>query len=114
SGAHPRFVLEYPGSRSTGAWRRGEMVTAGVGAADFGARFSKRQRRRALIASTVGTSIEWYDFLLYGNATALYLAPLFFPQKNPVLSVLAAYGTFLIGFLVRPLGAAFFGNLGDR
>ncbi|HXM59096.1 MAG TPA: MFS transporter [Candidatus Dormibacteraeota bacterium] len=90
------------------------MVTAGPSAADFGAQFSRRQRRRALIASTIGTSIEWYDFLLYGNATALYLAPLFFPQKNAVLSVLAAYGTFLIGFLVRPIGAAFFGNLGDR
>jgi len=90
------------------------MVNAVPRAVDFGDQFSRRQRRRALIASTVGTSIEWYDFLLYGNATALYLAPLFFPQKNPVLSVLAAYGTFLIGFLVRPVGAAFFGNLGDR
>jgi len=90
------------------------MVNAVPRAADFGEQFSRRQRRRALIASTVGTSIEWYDFLIYGNATALYLAPLFFPQKNPVLSVLAAYGTFLIGFLVRPVGAAFFGNLGDR
>jgi MFS family permease len=90
------------------------MVNAVSRAADFGEQFARRQRRRALIASTVGTSIEWYDFLIYGNATALYLAPLFFPQKNPVLSVLAAYGTFLIGFLVRPVGAAFFGNLGDR
>jgi MFS family permease len=90
------------------------MATAVRRTADFGEQFSRRQRRRALIASTVGTSIEWYDFLLYGNATALYLAPLFFPGKNPVLSVLAAYGTFLIGFLVRPIGAAFFGNLGDR
>jgi MFS family permease len=81
---------------------------------EFGEQFARRQARRALVASTIGTSIEWYDFLLYGNATALYLAPLFFPQKNPVLSVLAAYGTFLIGFLVRPIGAAFFGNLGDR
>jgi MFS family permease len=90
------------------------MVEAGHRTAEFGEQFSRRQLRRALVASTIGTSIEWYDFLLYGNATALYLAPLFFPQKNPVLSVLAAYGTFLIGFLVRPIGAAFFGNLGDR
>jgi MFS family permease len=88
------------------------LVTLGGG---FGGdTLTRRQLRRALLASTIGTSIEWYDFLLYGNATALYLAPLFFPRKDAILSTLAAYGTFLIGFLVRPVGAAFFGHLGDR
>jgi MFS family permease len=75
---------------------------------------TRRQLGRALVASTVGTSIEWYDFLLYGNATALYLSPLFFPAKNAFLSTLAGYLTFLVGFAVRPIAAAVFGHLGDR
>jgi MFS family permease len=90
------------------------MAISGVAALPDGDSLTRRQLRRALLASTIGTTIEWYDFLLYGNATALYLAPLFFPRKDAFLSTLAAYTTFLVGFLVRPLGAAFFGHLGDR
>jgi MFS family permease len=75
---------------------------------------TRRQLVRAVVASTIGTSIEWYDFLLYGNATAFYLAPLFFPGRNAFLSSLFAFATFLVGFVVRPVGAAIFGHLGDR
>jgi MFS family permease len=72
------------------------------------------QLRRALIASTVGTTIEWYDFLLYGTVTGLVFGKLFFPGSDPVMGVLQAFGVFFIGFVGRPIGAAIFGHYGDR
>jgi MFS family permease len=74
----------------------------------------RRQLRRALLASTVGTTIEWYDFLLYGQVTALVFGPLFFPESTPLIGVLQAFGVFFIGFVGRPIGAAIFGHWGDR
>jgi MFS family permease len=74
----------------------------------------RRQLRRALIASTVGTTIEWYDFLLYGTASALVFGPIFFPKQDPLAGVLASFGIFFIGFVGRPIGAAIFGHYGDR
>src|ERR1700736_2622949 len=70
--------------------------------------------RRAMIASTVGTTIEWYDFLLYGQVTALVFGKLFFPKSDPVVGVLEAFAVFFIGFLGRPIGALIFGHWGDR
>ena len=70
--------------------------------------------RRAMIASTVGTTIEWYDFLLYGQVTALVFGKLFFPGSSPLIGVLQAFGVFFIGFVGRPIGAAIFGHWGDR
>jgi MFS family permease len=72
------------------------------------------QLRRALIASTVGTTIEWYDFLLYGTVTGLVFGKLFFPKSDPIVGVLEAFGVFFIGFIGRPIGAAIFGHYGDR
>src|SRR6516164_8997067 len=74
----------------------------------------RRQLNRALVASTVGTTIEWYDFLLYGQVSALVFGPLFFPQSTPLVGVLQAFGIFFIGFVGRPIGAAIFGHWGDR
>src|SRR6201987_1153335 len=74
----------------------------------------RRQLRRALIASTVGTTIEWYDFLLYGQVTGLVFGKLFFPQSAPMVGVLEAFAVFFIGFVGRPIGAAIFGHWGDR
>jgi|GraSoiStandDraft_24_1057298.scaffolds.fasta_scaffold16070_2 MFS family permease len=74
----------------------------------------RRQLRRALVASTVGTTIEWYDFLLYGTVSALVFGPLFFPQSDPLMGVLQSFGIFFIGFVGRPIGAAIFGHWGDR
>src|ERR1700687_5837629 len=74
----------------------------------------RRQLRRALIASTVGTTIEWYDFLLYGTVSALLFVPIFFPQSDPLMGVLQSFGIFFIGFVGRPIGAAIFGHWGDR
>lgn len=76
-----------------------------------------RERRallEAVIASTVGTTIEWYDFFLYGTAAALVFPRLFFPDYDPFVSQILSFGTFSVGFLARPLGGVFFGYLGDR
>ncbi|MEV6837293.1 MFS transporter [Streptomyces sp. NPDC051133] len=69
---------------------------------------------RLAVASLAGTAIEFYDFFVYGTAAALVLGPLFFPTFSPVAGVLAAFGTFGVGFVARPMGSALFGHLGDR
>ncbi|MCW2609560.1 MAG: hypothetical protein QOC93_1525 [Actinomycetota bacterium] len=75
---------------------------------------ARRHRRRAVVAATVGTAIEWYDFFLYGTAAALVFPALFFPGSSPFAGVLAAFGTQFVGFAARPIGAAIFGHFGDR
>jgi metabolite-proton symporter len=72
------------------------------------------QLRKAVIASTIGTTIEWYDFFLYGTAAGLIFGKLFFPNSDPLTATLAAFGTYFIGFVGRPIGAAIFGHYGDR
>jgi metabolite-proton symporter len=74
----------------------------------------RSQRRRAVVASTVGTSIEWYDFFLYGTAAALVFPHVFFPGETPYAGVIASFGTQFVGFAARPIGAAIFGHYGDR
>jgi MFS family permease len=66
------------------------------------------------MASTVGTSIEWYDFFLYGTAAALVFPKLFFPGDSELVGVLASFATQFVGFAARPIGAAIFGHFGDR
>ncbi|HKF79131.1 MAG TPA: MFS transporter [Candidatus Dormibacteraeota bacterium] len=75
---------------------------------------ARPQLLRAVVASTVGTSIEWYDFFLYGSAAALVFPKLFFPAHNQAAAVLASFATQAVGFAARPVGAAIFGHLGDR
>jgi MFS family permease len=70
-------------------------------------------KRRAVVASTVGTTIEWYDFFLYNTAAALVFGPLFF-NNNEAGGVLLAFSTQFVGFAARPIGAAVFGHYGDR
>ena len=74
----------------------------------------RSQRRRAVMASTVGTTIEWYDFFLYGTAAALIFPTVFFPGQDPFAGIIAAFGTQFVGFAARPIGAAIFGHYGDR
>ncbi|MEV5324548.1 MFS transporter [Nonomuraea fastidiosa] len=74
----------------------------------------RRQLVRAVIASAVGTSIEWYDFFLYGFAASTLFAELFFPTSDPTTGLLLALGTYFGGFAARPIGAAIFGHYGDR
>lgn len=71
-------------------------------------------RRRALAAGIAGTSVEWFDFFLYGTAAALVFDRVFFPALSPGLGTLAAFGSFASGFLARPLGGAVFAHFGDR
>src|ERR1700758_639291 len=72
------------------------------------------QLRRAVIASTIGTAIEWYNFFIYGTAAGLIFGKLYFPNEDPLTGTLAAFGTYFIGFVGRPIGAAIFGHYGDR
>jgi len=72
------------------------------------------QLRKAVIASTVGTAIEWYDFFLYGTAAGLVFGKLYFPNADVLSATLLAFGTYFIGFVGRPIGAAIFGHYGDR
>jgi metabolite-proton symporter len=72
------------------------------------------QLRRAVIASTIGTAIEWYDFFLYSTVTGLVFAKLFFPHSDPWVGTLEAFAIYAVGFIARPVGAAIFGHYGDR
>lgn len=73
-----------------------------------------RGNARVLVASLVGTAVEFYDFYIYATATALVFGPLFFPAQSASAQQLAAYASFAIAFLARPVGATFFGHFGDR
>ena len=70
--------------------------------------------RRAVLAGTIGTAIEWYDFFLYSTITGLVFARLYFPHADPFVGTLEAFGVYAVGFLARPIGAAIFGHYGDR
>ncbi|MQA04187.1 MAG: MFS transporter [Streptosporangiales bacterium] len=70
--------------------------------------------RRVAASVLIGTTIEWYDFILYGSAAALVLGPLYFPSSDPVASTLLAFSTFAVGFFARPLGGIVLGHFGDR
>jgi MFS family permease len=72
------------------------------------------QRRRAVVASTVGTTIEWYDFFLYNTAASLIFPALFFPKQAAFTGIMLSFGTQFVGFAARPVGAAIFGHYGDR
>src|SRR5437773_9704028 len=73
-----------------------------------------RQLRRAVVAGTVGTIIEAYDFLLYVIVAPLVFAKLYFPASEPLAGTLQAFGIYAVGFVARPVGAALFGHYGDR
>ena len=73
-----------------------------------------RELRRAVIAATVGTTIEWYDFLLYSTMAGLVFGKLFFPNEDPYTATLSSFGIYFVGFIARPIGAFIFGHYGDR
>src|SRR3954466_2055484 len=72
------------------------------------------EARRVAFAGAVGTTIEWYDFFIYGTAAALVFGPQFFPQASELAGTLASFATFAIGFAARPLGGIVMGHFGDR
>jgi metabolite-proton symporter len=71
------------------------------------------ERRRVAAASFIGTTIEWYDYFIYGSAAALVFAPQFFPSADPLTGTLAAFATFAVGFVARPIGGIVMGHYGD-
>ena len=70
--------------------------------------------KRIVVSSILGTAVEWYDFLIYGIASALAFNTLFFPTIDPLTGTLASLATFSVGFIARPIGGAIFGHFGDR
>src|SRR5271155_407865 len=90
------------------------MTTSTAALASLSPAEQQRQRRRAVIASTIGTTIEWYDFFLYSVVTGLVFAKLFFPKSDPLVGTLEAFTIYAVGFVARPVGAAIFGHYGDR
>src|SRR5215468_10679279 len=74
----------------------------------------RQQMVRAMVASAVGTSIEWYDFFLYGVAAALVFPQKYFPQSDRFVGTLLSFSTYFVGFAARPIGAVIFGHFGDR
>ncbi|MBW9107138.1 MFS transporter [Paraburkholderia phenoliruptrix] len=90
------------------------MTATQPGAVPLTEQDARRQLRRAVIASTIGTTIEWYDFFLYSTVTGLVFAKLYFPQSDPLVGTLQAFLIYAVGFIARPVGAAIFGHYGDR
>jgi MFS family permease len=90
------------------------MAVTEFGAAGLSELDQRSQLRRAVVASTIGTTIEWYDFLLYSTVTGLVFAKLYFPQSDPLIGTMQAYAIFFVGFVARPIGAFVFGHYGDR
>jgi metabolite-proton symporter len=90
------------------------MATLGVNVTPLTSAEHQVQLRRAVIASTIGTAIEWYDFFLYSTVTGLVFAKLFFPHSDPWVGTLEAFAIYAVGFIARPIGAAIFGHYGDR
>src|ERR1700748_226175 len=74
----------------------------------------KAALRRAVIASTVGTTIEWYDFLIYSTVTGLVFNKVYFPESDPWVGTLQAFAVYFVGFVARPIGAVISGHYGDR
>ena len=87
------------------------MATHATGS---GSQSERRELRKVVAASTVGTMIEWYDFFLYISAAALVFNQLFFPSFDPWMGTLVAFGTNALGFVARPVGGIVFGHYGDR
>jgi MFS family permease len=90
------------------------MVLSDVTAFQLSSAEHQVQLRRAVIAFTIGTAIEWYDFFLYSTVTGLVFAKLFFPNSDPWVGTLEAFAIYAVGFVARPVGAAIFGHYGDR
>src|SRR5258707_3306591 len=74
----------------------------------------RRQVTLAAVSSVIGTSIEWYDFFLYGTAAAIVFPSVFFPESSSYSGTLESFATYAVGFAARPVGAAIFGHWGDR
>jgi MFS family permease len=95
-------------------WEETAMTVAESTAGTLSESEHRSQLRRAVVAATIGTTIEWYDFLLYSIVTGLVFAKLYFPLSDPLVATMQAYAIFFVGFIARPIGAFIFGHYGDR
>src|ERR1044071_7201140 len=91
-----------------------QMSTTAIDTSGMSESEHSSQLRKAIVASTIGTAIEWYDFFLYGTAAGLVFGKLYFPNNEPTTATLLAFSTYFVGFAARPIGAAIFGHYGDR
>src|SRR5258708_24267099 len=115
SGGIDHEAINAPGqSRSEDYRRNASMSAIDIVSSPLSEADHRAQLCRAVIASTVGTTIEWYDFFLYGQVTGLVFGKLFFPRSDPLVGVLQAFAIYAVGFVARPLRAAVFGHYGDR
>src|SRR5215813_10115954 len=110
-----RFPEQCPGGfvRQESATQGGHGMAISS-ATDLSDAQHRGQLRRAVVASTVGTIIEAYDFLLYVQVAPLVFAKLYFPSSDPLVGNLQVFGIYAVGFVSRPVGAALFGHYGDR
>jgi MHS family shikimate/dehydroshikimate transporter-like MFS transporter len=90
------------------------MTTENESALDYASPARNIGVTTVALASLVGTTIEWYDFFIFSSLSAIVFNDVFFPSGTPIISELLAYGTFAVGFVVRPLGGILFGHFGDR
>ncbi len=75
---------------------------------------TNKELKKVVISALIGSTIEWYDFFLYGVVAGIVFSKLYFPSHDPYVSILLAYATFAVGFVSRPLGGVIFGHFGDR
>jgi metabolite-proton symporter len=114
------FELDSGDPGGNRAWVQEKPLSSTSIAADTAATASvdpathRKHLVRAVVASAVGTTIEWYDFFLYGVAAATVFPRLFFPGSDPFIGTLLSFSTYFVGFAARPIGAAIFGHYGDR
>ena len=101
-------------SRGTGADAEDRGVEKGLGALAGEDQGEQISIQKVALASSIGATIEWYDFFIFGTAAGLVFNELFFPEFDPVAGTLLAYATFAIGFVARPVGGVIFGHFGDR
>src|SRR5471030_1672836 len=110
-----RFYLPDTSRSPTSIHIRDNVMTIAIQPSDVAAVGREKSRaRKAALGSFVGAVVDWYDFLLYGIIAAIVFNTEFFPKVSPAMGTLAAFGTFGVGFLFRPLGGFVFGHYGDR
>jgi MHS family shikimate/dehydroshikimate transporter-like MFS transporter len=90
------------------------MVRIDMTSSDLDLQYNEKRARKAALSSFIGAVVDWYDFLLYGIVAALIFKDQFFPSISPTMGTLAAFATFGVGFLFRPLGGLVFGHFGDK
>src|SRR5687768_6046998 len=110
----------FKGQRAKGKGQRAKVRVKGLRvslpAALPSATITRRasEARKVAVASAIGTTVEWYDFFIYGTAAAVVFAPQFFPQVSALAGTMASFATFAVGFVARPLGGVVMGHFGDR